>query len=99
VVASASLAENGDLSGAISMLSTAGATKALRNPSARHIRQWYLLGDLYERAGDVPRAREFFERVARADRDAYDVTERLTGLGPERKPRARPRPSAKRVAP
>jgi tetratricopeptide (TPR) repeat protein len=89
IVASASLAETGDLQGAIAMLATAGASKALRNPSNRHIRQWYLLGDLYERAGDVPRAREMFERVAKVDREAYDVLDRLTGLGPERKTRAK----------
>jgi tetratricopeptide (TPR) repeat protein len=87
IVAAASLADGGDLGGAIAMLSTAGATKALRNPSERHIRQWYLLADLYERAGDVPRAREYFERVLRAAPDAYDVADRLRGLGPERRPR------------
>ena len=65
-----------------------GASKALRNPSNRHIRQWYLLADLYERAGDVPRARELFERVLRVDREAYDVADRLMGLGPVRKPRS-----------
>ena len=54
IVAAASLADAGDLNGAIAMLSTAGATKALRNPSERHIRQWYLLADLYERAGRRP---------------------------------------------
>jgi tetratricopeptide (TPR) repeat protein len=95
IVAAASLAETGDLQGAISMLATAGASKALRNPSNRHVRQWYLLGDLYERAGDVPRAREMFERVLKVDREAYDVVDRLVGLGPERKPRTRPRPSPK----
>ena len=71
------------------MLSTAGATKALRNPSERHIRQWYLLADLYERAGDVPEAREYFERLFRTDPEAYDVAERLRGLGPERRGRER----------
>jgi tetratricopeptide (TPR) repeat protein len=94
IVASASLAESGDLQGAIEMLASAGASKALRNPSNRHVRQWYLLADLYERAGDVPRARELFERVLKVDRDAYDVMDRLTGLGPERKVRPRPRPKA-----
>jgi hypothetical protein len=96
IVAAASLAESGDLQGAISMLATAGASKALRNPSNRHVRQWYLLADLYERAGDVPRAREFFERVLRVDREAYDVADRLAGLGPERKarPKSAPRPKA-----
>ena len=99
IVAAASLADNGDLNGAIAMLATAGASKALRNPSDRHLRQWYLLADLYERAGDVPRAREYFERILRADPEAYDVAERLRGLGPERrtrsKARAKPRPRAK----
>ena len=95
IVAAASLADTGDLAGAISMLSTAGAGKALRNPSNRHVRQWYLLGDLYERAGDVPRAREMFERVLKVDREAYDVVDRLAGLGPERKPRSRPRAKPK----
>ena len=73
------------------MLATAGASKALRNPSNRHIRQWYLLADLYERAGDVPRARELFERILRVDREAYDVAERLMALGPVSKPRSSPR--------
>ena len=54
IVAAACLADSGDLDDAIAMLASAGASKALRNPSDRHIRQWYLLADLYERAGDVP---------------------------------------------
>ena len=92
IVAAASLAETGDLKGAIAMLATAGATKSLRNPSDRHVRQWYLLADLYERAGDVPRAREYFERILRSDPEAYDVADRLRGLGVERRPRPkRPR--------
>ena len=95
IVTAAALADAGDLNGAIAMLANAGASKALRNPSARHVRQWYLLADLYERAGDVPRAREFFERVRRADPDAYDVSERMRGLGPERRPRPRPRTRSK----
>jgi tetratricopeptide (TPR) repeat protein len=95
IVAAASLADTGDLNGAIAMLATAGAGKALRNPSDRHIRQWYLLADLYERAGDLPRAREFFERVRRADPEAYDVADRLRGLGPER--RSGPRSKVKRT--
>ena len=94
IVAAASLADSGDLNGAIAMLSTAGASKALRNPSERHVRQWYLLADLYERAGDVPKAREYFERLFRTDPEAYDVAERLRGLGPERRTqRRRPKTS------
>ena len=85
IVAASSLAENGDLNGAISLLATAGAQKMLRNPAERHLRQWYVMADLYERAGDIPRAREYFERVRRAEPEAYDVTERLRNLGPERR--------------
>jgi tetratricopeptide (TPR) repeat protein len=88
IVAASSLAETGDLNGAISMLATAGASKNLRNPAERHLRQWYVLADFYERAGDIPRAREYFERVGRSDPEAYDVTERLRNLGPERRARA-----------
>ena len=84
MVAAGSLADRGDLDGAISLLATAGAAKALRNPADRHLRQWYALGDLYERAGDLPRARELFLRVLRSDPTAYDVDDRLEALGPAR---------------
>jgi tetratricopeptide (TPR) repeat protein len=85
IVAAASLAESGDLNGAISLLAAAGASKSLRNPSPRHVRQWYVLADLYERAGDVPRAREFFERVRHVDPQAYDVRDRLRALGADQR--------------
>ena len=98
IVAASTLAEGGDLNGAISLLATAGATKPLRNPSNRHVRQWYVLADIYERAGDVPRARQYFERVAKADPGAYDVAERLRNLGPERATRPKKaRPGARRA--
>jgi tetratricopeptide (TPR) repeat protein len=93
IVAAASLADTGDLHGAISMLAAAGASKALRNPSERHVRQWYLLADLYERAGDVPKARQYFERVIGADAQAYDAAERLRALGPVRRPRVKRAPA------
>ncbi|MGH9090242.1 MAG: tetratricopeptide repeat protein, partial [Acidimicrobiales bacterium] len=92
IVAAGTLADGGDLEGAVSLLASAGAGRALRNPSGRHVRQWYALGDLYERAGDLPRARELFERVRRADPDAYDVGDRLAALGGGRqRQRRRPR--------
>lgn len=89
IVAAATLADSRDLEGAIALLASAGAGKALRNPSGRHVRQWYVLGDLYERAGDLPRARELFERVHRADPEAYDVADRLAALGGGRPRRRR----------
>ncbi len=100
IVAASSLADTGDLAGAITMLADAGAGRTYRNPSERHVRQWYVLADLYERAGDVPRARQFFERVAKADPESYDVKQRLGALGtpgrgpgrPKRGPQGRHRP-------
>jgi tetratricopeptide (TPR) repeat protein len=99
IVAAATLAEGGDLNGAISLLATAGAAKALRNPSDRHVRQWYVLADLYERAGDLPRARQYFDRVSKADPGAYDVAERMRNLGSERKARPKRKAQPRRAGP
>jgi tetratricopeptide (TPR) repeat protein len=89
IVGAGALADTGDVAGAISLLASGGTVKTLRNPAERHIRQWYALADLYERVGDVPRARELFLRVARADRNAYDIQARLEALG--RRGSGRPR--------
>ncbi len=79
------LAESGKLDEAILLLATAGAARNLRNPGDRHLRQWYVLADLYERAGDVPRARELFARVAGVDPELADAPERLRALGVPRR--------------
>ncbi|HLY81953.1 MAG TPA: tetratricopeptide repeat protein, partial [Acidimicrobiales bacterium] len=52
----------------------------VKKPNDHHLRQWYALGDLYERAGDIPRARELFRRVATHDPEAFDAAERLRSL-------------------
>jgi tetratricopeptide (TPR) repeat protein len=88
LVLAENLAEDGKLDEAIAVLATAGGARNLRNPGDRHVRQWYVLADLYERAGDVPRARELFARVAAVDPELADATERLRALGtPRRRPR------------
>lgn len=104
IVAAGMQSDRGRLADAIELLASGGAARSLRNPAGRHLRQWYVLADLYERAGDVPRARELFTRVLRADPDAYDAADRLALLGPagDRRParrrsgtatgRSRPRP-------
>ena len=98
IVAAGMLADRKDLPGAIDLLVAGGAARALRNPSYRHLRQWYALADLYERAGDLPKARELFLRVLRAEPDAYDVVDRLEALGPDRPRRVRRRPVGKAAA-
>lgn len=80
---------------AIDLLIRAGAVKKLRNPNYRHVRLWYALADVYDRAGDHASARELFSRIAASDPDAYDVQARLAELGSvgprkQRKRRATP---------
>jgi len=82
-------ADLGDLDGAVRVLVDAGAGRKVKRPAERHLRQWYVLGDLMERSGDLARARELFGRVVAADPEAYDVADRLESLGaPARRRRA-----------
>jgi tetratricopeptide (TPR) repeat protein len=66
---------------AIELLTRAGGTKKLANPNFRHVRLWYALADVFDRAGDATAARELFARVVAAEPDAYDARERLAELG------------------
>lgn len=81
LVLAADLADGGDIDGATGLLLSAGAGRRLAHPAERHIRQWYLLADLAERAGDLPRARDLFARVAQADPELADAGARLAALG------------------
>ena len=87
LVLAADLADRNHLGDAISLLVDAGAGRNLRKPAERHLRQWYLLADLSERAGDLPRARELFSRVAEADPELADAGARLRALGSSRRRR------------
>ncbi len=78
IVAAGCRADQGDLAGAILMLEK--ASRKVAKPQDRHLRQWYALADLYERAGDVIRARDLFNRVASVDPDSFDVRARLRAL-------------------
>ncbi len=97
LVLAGSMADRGKVAEAIELLESNGAGKPRRNPSDRHLRQWYFLGDLYDRSGDVPHARMLFSFVAEADPGAYDVNSRLKDLGPKRKPRAKRKPGGKKA--
>jgi predicted Zn-dependent protease len=78
IVAAGALADRGRLDEAISLLTR--ADKKVAKPKPYHLRLWYALADLEERAGNVPRARALFDRVRREDAGFADVAERLAGL-------------------
>jgi len=79
IVAASAQAEQGDLKGAIAMMG------AVSQPPKRvrdhHLRQWYVLADLYDRAGDTVSASRWFREVARHDVQFADVGDRLRALG------------------
>lgn len=79
LVRAGALADQGKVDEAIEVLEAA-AGKDLRKPRLDHLRQWYALGDLYERSGDLPKARAYFMRVATHDPEHVDVEQRLRGL-------------------
>jgi tetratricopeptide (TPR) repeat protein len=89
MVLASDLADQRKLNAAVDVLASAGAARNLRHPSDRHVRQWYVLADLYERAGDAAHARELFGRVAAADPELADAADRYAALGSrQRRPRA-----------
>ncbi len=79
IVAAGALADQGDLRGAIALFERLRDTP--RTVRAHHLRQWYVLGDLLDRSGDIVEARRMFGRVASVDPDFVDVRERLAALG------------------
>jgi tetratricopeptide (TPR) repeat protein len=78
IVAAGALADQRRTRDAIALLERKAADT--KRPQQHHLRLWYALADLYERAGELPRARELFERVRRRDPGFVDVAERLAAL-------------------
>jgi tetratricopeptide (TPR) repeat protein len=78
IVAAGCRADQGDLAGAIQLLER--GLRRVNRPQEHHLRQWYALADLYERAGDLPRARELFTRIGATDPGAFDVRQRIRAL-------------------
>jgi tetratricopeptide (TPR) repeat protein len=79
IVMAGALADRGRLAEAIRLLERQGPE--VKRPRLHHLRTWYALADLYERAGELPRARALFTTVLRHDHDFADVAERLAALG------------------
>jgi tetratricopeptide (TPR) repeat protein len=78
LVMAGALADAGELDQAIEILLPAAGNK--RHADVPTLRQWYALANFYELAGDLPRARELFARVAMQAPDLLDAPERLQAL-------------------
>ena len=78
IVMAGSLADQGDLDGAVRLL--AKGWKRPAEPREHHLRRAYALADLYERSGDLPRARALFDWVAKKAPDFVDARQRVNAL-------------------
>ncbi len=79
IVMASSLADQGDLAGAIKVMEE--GRRAPKRVRDHHIREWYVLGDLYDRMGDPIIARRWFNAVGAEVPEYMDVADRLRGLG------------------
>lgn len=79
MVAAGALADQDDLGGALAVMEP--ATKRPKVVRDFNVRQWYVLGDLYDRIGDPITARRWFAAVADYDDEFADVGSRLRSLG------------------
>jgi tetratricopeptide (TPR) repeat protein len=79
IVAAGALADQGDLRGALAIM--AKGRDVPKKVREHHLRQWYVLGDLLDRSGEIVEARRFFGMVAHTDAEFADVMQRLASLG------------------
>jgi tetratricopeptide (TPR) repeat protein len=79
IIAAGALADQGNLKDALKLMDKgADVPKKVRD---HHLRQWYVLGDLHDRSGDIIKARRFFGMIYEIDPQFADVADRLRGLG------------------
>lgn len=78
IVMAGALADQGRLGDGLRLLRR-GPVEPKR-PKPHHLRLWYALADLEERAGNLTAARTLFERIRRHDATFADVPERLGAL-------------------
>ena len=79
IVYAMSIADQGDPAKALTIM-----VKILTQPkriNEYHLRQWYVVADLYDRLGNIIKAREVFDKISDIDPSFADVAERLSVLG------------------
>lgn len=74
IVAAGALADQGDVGAAVRLLSK--GWKRPKRPFEHHLRRAYALADLYERAGEGPRAQELFGWIAHHEPKWLDAAQR-----------------------
>ncbi|MEP1125650.1 MAG: tetratricopeptide repeat protein [Ilumatobacter sp.] len=79
IIMAGALSDQGDIAGAIRVMEE--GRRAPKRVRDHHLREWYVLGDLYDRLGDPIAARRWFTAVAAEVPDYFDVADRLRGLG------------------
>ena len=78
IVMASALSDSGRVADGIRLLEKAPRPRS--QPKLYHLRMWYVLGDLYDRGGDLGKARTTFERVALHDPELADVLDRIDAL-------------------
>ncbi|MGI9623021.1 MAG: tetratricopeptide repeat protein [Acidimicrobiales bacterium] len=78
IVAAGALADQGDVNGAVRFLEK--GWQRPKRPKYHQLRRAYALADLYERAGNIPRARALFEWIVGHDPDFVDSRARVRNL-------------------
>ena len=83
IVFAGSLVDRGRLEEARDIMEKVSPTssKPSKGINEYHLRQWYVLADVYDRLGDVVGARRVFEAILSIDTHFADVPERLSTLG------------------
>jgi Tfp pilus assembly protein PilF len=79
IVMAGSMADRGHITEALALMGKAANDQS--RPAEYHLRQWFVIADLYDKEGNVIKARQFFERIASHDPQFIDVAERLATLG------------------
>ena len=78
IVVAGAHADRGELKQAIALMQAEKPPKKVRD---YHVREWYVLADLLDRAGDTMGATRWFREVLAHDADFGDARERLRALG------------------